>query len=505
METAWLLLVLVIASLLFLARYEARRISSSGDSMWYMRQALIFTGKSPDEARIEAARQVCRDINRSQRERGIGPSCKEYQSDEISPRYIGIFDSRPGYPLFAAPFVAVLGAWTGMVAATMLLAIAAAVLAYLAVWMATGLRLAGVLAAGLLFVLPPGFWMTRLLTESGVLAGYLAVITGVMVTWRGRTKLGLSTVAVALVWLFAVRSASGMAMALTLVGASTVALLVRTPQRRPALATGGVGLLAVVAWQVLSVVLSLPGLNETIQDFATTHFARPDIAHLVSWLIDRNIAFWAEQGAAQVPHPEAVVALVFAVVVLVRRMPSVAALWIFTGLTGVAMLVAHPVATEYDRLMLPLWIPVACALGDAAALAVSWARMPDVASPELGAGPEAVVAASAFCLARCRCGVLYGTLRNKTRYRPPKRLSPGHGFTTTWANPWLSGCRRCHPARHGPGGWPAWPGWPQRWRPATDRGSRRAPPRTRARHRVPWRCRHGRSATRRCRGLGPTS
>ncbi|MFE9656369.1 hypothetical protein [Micromonospora sp. NPDC006431] len=264
-----------------------------------------------------------------------------------------------------------LGAWTGMVAATMMLAIAGAVLAHLAVWMATGRRLAGVLAGGLLFVLPSGFWMTRLLTESGMVAGYLAVITGVMVAWRGRTKFGLSTVAVALVWLFAVRSASGMAMALTLVGASTVALLVRTPQRRPALATGGVGLLAVVGWQVLSVLLSLPGLNETIQDLATTHFARPDMAHPVSWLIDRNIAFWPEQGADQVPHPEAVVALVFAVVVLVRRMRSVAALWIFTGLTGVVMLVAHPVATEYDRLMLPLWIPVACALGDAAALAVS--------------------------------------------------------------------------------------------------------------------------------------
>ena len=386
-EAAWILLVVVIASLLFLARYEdPRRISSSGDSMWYMRQALIFAGKSPDEARIAAARQVCRDINRSQRDQGARPSCTEYRSTGISPRYVAIFDSRPGYPLFAAPFVAVLGPWTGMVAATMLLAVAAAVLAYLAVWLATGLRLAGVFAGGLLFVLPPGFWMTRLLTESGVVAGYLAVILGGMLAWRGRTRLGLSIVTVALVWLFAVRSASGMAIALTLVGASAVALLTRLPQRRGALMTGGVGLLAVALWQVVSSVLRLPGLNDTIQDFATVHFTRPDISGPIGWLIEKNIAYWPEQLADEIPYPEAAIALLFAVVVLVRVMRSAATLWIFTGLTGVAMLVAHPVASEYDRLMLPLWIPVTCALGYAAALAVSRARTPDVAEPE-PAGP----------------------------------------------------------------------------------------------------------------------
>jgi hypothetical protein len=43
-ETASLLLVVVIAALLFLARYDDPRRLAPGDSFWYMRQALIFTG-----------------------------------------------------------------------------------------------------------------------------------------------------------------------------------------------------------------------------------------------------------------------------------------------------------------------------------------------------------------------------------------------------------------------------------------------------------------------------
>jgi hypothetical protein len=243
--------------------------------------------------------------------------------------------------------------------------------------MATGLRLAGILATGALFLLPTGFWMSRMLVEAGMVAGYFAVLLGAMLLWRGRLS-GLPVVLVAVVWLFAVRSASGMAVALTLLAASAIALLIRIPDRRGPFITGGVAVGAIAVWGVISTMLGLPGLNETIQDFATVHFTRPDTPDPIGWLVDRNLKYWPKQIAEVVASPGSIIAMVFAAVVLIRRMRPVAWLWIIIGTTGVMMMVAHPTGSQYDRLMLTLWIPVSCVLGYAAALAV---RRPASAVP----------------------------------------------------------------------------------------------------------------------------
>jgi hypothetical protein len=129
--------------------------------------------------------------------------------------------------------------------------------------------------------------------------------------------------------------------------------------------------LAVAAWQAVSKVLRLPGLNETIQDYATGHFKlRADVADPIGWLVERNLNFWPEQLAAEAARPAAIAALGFAVAVLLLRIRVTAVPWICTGLTGVMMVVAHPMVTQYDRLMVPLWLPVACVFGYAAALAI---------------------------------------------------------------------------------------------------------------------------------------
>lgn len=393
-ETAWLLLVVVVATMLFLARYEDPRRIASGDSFWYMRQTLIFTGVDPEAARLQAAEQMCRDINRSLRAMKTKPTCQHYVSTGFAPRYVDIFDSRPGYPLVAAPFVSVLGLWTGMMAATLMLALLAAALAYLAVWLASGLRLVGVLASALIFVLPSGFAMSRMLTESGVFAGYLAVLLGATLMLRGRRLglgLGLPIVVVALVWLFLARSASGMAMALTLLAAGAVAAVTRR-HRWPGVTIAGLGVLAIVAWQIVSGVLRLPGLNETIQDFATHHFERgPDVADPIGWLIDKNLDFWPGQLVLEAARPTTAAAFAFAVVMFVRHLPAVAALWLVTGLTGVMMLVAHPADSEYHRMMAPIWLPVACAFGYAVVLALGRrgpAAGPDTESPAPPAIPK---------------------------------------------------------------------------------------------------------------------
>jgi hypothetical protein len=369
-EVTAILLTVAVAALLCLCRYQdPRRITSSGDSYWYMRQAQIFAGVDAPHASAEAATLLCRDVNRSTRALGGRPYCTLYVTEGISPRYAAIFASRPGYPLFAAAFVAVLGAWWGMVTATMVLALLSAALTYLAVRMATGSRPAGVVAGGCLLLLPSGFWMTRVLAESAVVAGYLGVLIGAMLLWRGR-RAGLPIVVVALAWLFAVRSASGTAAALALLGAAAVAVVTGFPARRGPLMTGGLAAAALAAWSAVAATLDLPGLNETIQDYATGHFKKPDIPHPIGWLLRKDVEFWHAQARTVLVSPWSVAAAVFAAVVLVRRLRHLAVLWVSVGLTGVLTVLAHPLRSEYDRLMLPMWIPVAAAFGVAAALAV---------------------------------------------------------------------------------------------------------------------------------------
>jgi hypothetical protein len=375
-EAAWLLLVVAIAAGLFTARfYDPRRVAASGDSYWYMIEAEKYAGVDAATAANRAAAQICRDANRSALQSHVKKGCTSYDVSWVPQKYRRIFETRPGYPLFAAPFVRVFGLWRGMAAATMALALIAAALAYLAVWLATGLRTAGVVASVLFFLLPSGFWMTRMLAEGGVAVGYFAVLIGAMLVWRGRWP-GLIVIVAAMGWLFAVRSASGMAAAVALTGAALLALLTRFQNRRALAATGGLGVLVIAVWQVVTTVFHLPGLGDSIQDFATFHWTRPLVPDPAGWLIDKNLEYWPVQGRALLVSPWPVVLFVFAGVVLALRMRQPAWLWVVMGLTGVMMMLAHPADGEWDRMMLPLWMPVSCALGYAAARALTRSPTP---------------------------------------------------------------------------------------------------------------------------------
>jgi hypothetical protein len=361
---AWMLLAVVIAGGVLAHWYaDPRRIASSGDSYFYMRQALMFTGVSKPEATRIASDLTCQDINRSIRASHIKGHCDVYVVTGISPRYERIFATRPGYPLFAAPFVAVLGAWSGMVAATVVLALIAVVLAFLAVYLATGYRLGGFVAALTLVALPSGFWMTRLLTEAGLMGGYLAVILGTLLTWRGRHRLGLAVIGLSLVWLFAVKSAGGAAAALVVAGASVLALIGPRGRRRGPLLSGALAVVLLIAWTVFSALTRQPGLYETIQDYATTHFRRPDIADPYQWWWRQNQAYWPYQWQKLLQAPATMIGFFAAAAVLIVALRREAALFVLIGLTGVAMQLAHPYASQWDRMNMAMWVPVAAAAG----------------------------------------------------------------------------------------------------------------------------------------------
>ncbi|MDG4788475.1 hypothetical protein O7626_21480 [Micromonospora sp. WMMD1102] len=374
-ELAWVLLVIAIAGALSMARYEdPRRIASSGDSYWYMRQAQVFAGTDLATASARSSFQVCRDINRSAKERRMPRACRNgYPQQGVSPRYIAIFDSRPGYPLFAAPFVKILGVWQGMAVATLIIAVGVGLLTYLAVWLAFGMRLVSVIAAALIYALPTGFWITRMLADGAMLAGCLAVLIGAMLLWRNRYS-GVPIALAGFAWTFATKSANGVAMALVLVTASALALLTRFPNRRGALLAGGLGLATLAGWFAVSAALKLPSLNEAIQDYVTTHFIRPDTPEPYTWLWERNLLWWPTRFEHWYVNPLPQIAVIAATLIFVTRTRHLTFLWLGTGLSGLALLAAKPVDSEYERLMLPVWFLVAAAIGYAvvAALPARW-------------------------------------------------------------------------------------------------------------------------------------
>ena len=236
LEPVLFALVLGIAAALCYARLsDPRRIASSGDSYYYMRQAQMFAGATEGQATVEASWLMCLDRNRSARRLGQEPACEYYDQSEIPARYVEIFTTRPGYPLLASLFIPRYGTWNGMVMATVLLAMLAALLSYLAVRVATGSRFAGLVASALLLLFPCGFWMTRMLAEGAAAVGYLGVLLGATLIWRARPFSGVTIATLALGWLFTARSANGLAVTLALLSAVVLMLITRFPHWKRAL------------------------------------------------------------------------------------------------------------------------------------------------------------------------------------------------------------------------------------------------------------------------------
>jgi hypothetical protein len=296
---------------------------------------------------------------------------------------VAIFDSRPGFPLVAAPFVMVFGAWRGAAVATALTAVLGGVLAYSAVRLASGRPLAGVFAAALLFVLPSGFWLTRLLADGMVMTGYLGVLLGITLMWVNRPWSGLSFLAAALLWTFGAKPANGTVLAAALAGIGVVGLLIPRFRRQSA-AVAGLGVLGLAFWTIAAIALGLPGLNETLQDLATAHYARPDVPDPVSFMVrqDAAVAMRLASDAVHSPWPLALVVLGSVVLIVHWRMLGL--VWVAAGLSGLVVVLVHPMISQVDRLVTPLWVPVAGGLGLASALAVDRGRS------RRGSQPDAV-------------------------------------------------------------------------------------------------------------------
>jgi 4-amino-4-deoxy-L-arabinose transferase-like glycosyltransferase len=293
------------------------------------------------------------------------------------PRYDRIFTTRPGYPLFIAPFVALFGE-RGMAMATAVLGVGAGVLMALGVRLLGGSLVQSLFATTMLFLLPTGYWLTRLLAESGAIAGTLAALCGGVLVLRNdgsrlaRTASGGLTL-VALLALTLVKPASGvllaagMAAAAVLIGAHD--LIRRRRIGLPVRLLGAIAVTVLVLWQVMSAIFDIPGAEETLQDKFTASFTLPDVPDPWSRLLDMNRAFWPLQidgwlngGAPFAASPFLAFLVAGTAALCWAASGRLALLWLAAGGTGVLSVVAHPVASEVDRLLVFIWLPVAAGL-----------------------------------------------------------------------------------------------------------------------------------------------
>ena len=346
--------LVVTASIGWGLRWLTAEGHASGDTFWYTRQALEYVGNSEAQATSEAAGYLVR-LGHTR-----DPKPWVDLANSIDHRYPAIFESRPMYPLVAALLIPVAGL-DAMVVSAALGALIFAVALGLVTHAVTGSARASVLAVALAYALPSGQWLAFLYADGWMFA-FWTISLGCATAFLRQAGTGwLLALGIALVGLFASKSANGLVLVVAILAVAAIALVGRHPEqgRLWKLATLGAGLAA--GQLVLFAVLGAPGINETLQDYFTKHFSVPDVENPVRLLARRLLTLTPSLlRSVLAPLPLAVTAI-GAIPLLTMRMPW-AALWLAAGIaTGLTVLV-HPVLSEIPRLLAPVWITVALGL-----------------------------------------------------------------------------------------------------------------------------------------------
>ncbi|MGE5286265.1 MAG: phospholipid carrier-dependent glycosyltransferase [Micromonosporaceae bacterium] len=384
--------VMLLATGLFWLRWSQPTRQALPDTFWYTRQAVLFTGGTAAAAAEAGSNVVCRARNEQAAAVGRPPACRHYPKGWPDRRYLRIFTTRPGFPLLAAPLVALFGPWTGMALATLAGCLLVALLIYAALRQLGGSTAPALAGVVLIFALPSGYWMTKMMPDGAALASCLATGIGVLRLWRKRWWSGLAIATAGLGCAFLVKPADGFILAVVLLAASMLAAAWRLwfpddaatmndgddhaptasngkppqPAGTPTvffwLAVGlslALGLAGTLGWLVVSRAAHLPSFTYTIQDVASRHFRGRATRYPMTWLLIHDRTFWRNWLSAQVARPWAPILAAAGITGLVWRCRAAATPWLAVGLTGLLIIAAHPLNSQADRLILPIWLPVA--------------------------------------------------------------------------------------------------------------------------------------------------
>ncbi|MEU8466924.1 hypothetical protein AB0F30_03160 [Streptomyces sp. NPDC029006] len=383
------LLAAVVFLVLHVFAYPATRFSN--DSYRYAREAYRFLGDSPRQARQKAVAAYCADtarlVHRNRlldqrkfrgpgREAAYRHTCGTKYRDGLTPtsaKYERIFRTRPGYPLMAAPFVALLGAKAGLTAVALAFTTAAGWLVYLLLRALRSPPPAAVLGQVLYYVTPLARWGGRPLSEGPVIAMMTALLLAAVWLLRGRVTRGAVLFAGAFALGSAVKYSSFLIVGPFLAAAAcTVLVLVRRARHRGTWVLAGLSTAGTVALLFVSRAFGLPGMTDSLQDMFTLHWTYPEVAGPWRSLLRLNVSYWWQWLQQEALAPLLLTLVAAGAWGLWKRSVPVALCVLATGLTGFATMAAHPLAVEQDRLYVQVWlIPV---IGLPLALERLWRR-----------------------------------------------------------------------------------------------------------------------------------
>lgn len=359
--------VVGVAAVLWLLVYAGPAGNISADTLQYAYQTRLMMGDDSAKAYTTAVNWYCArpdaatssgHVSRADCLREMAaPGAAPYRT----PRFQAIFHSRPGWPLLAAPLVAVF-AMNGLVVLAFLGGLAAGAACYWAVRELGGGHRAGLASMVGLYLLPSGYWLTNVLPEGLILALSATAAIGAIRLVNGRPW-GATLFAAALAMTFATKSANAVAITV-FVSVAAAGLFLFSPGRtRKRLAVlVAIAAAVTVAWLAFSRLMHYAGVHETLEDLATWHFTRP--AHGDPWqlLWDRDVTFGLPFLRQIVTDPWWLILLGLATWKLARRSVSAASIWLAVGASAVMICLAHPIVSNWPRLLIPIWLPVAIGL-----------------------------------------------------------------------------------------------------------------------------------------------
>ncbi|WP_042378997.1 hypothetical protein [Streptacidiphilus melanogenes] len=289
------------------------------------------------------------------------------------PRYLRIFATRPGYPLLAAPAVMLLGGPTALRVTSVLLTGVAGTLVFATLRVVLPLARRRVAAIGQLLccLCPTGTYGVRPLSEGAALLCLTAGLLAVALCCDGRRPrlwAGGALLVAAYLALGLVRYAELAPLALvTALGSAVLAALRRGRSRAGrgsgaqvggTVVVGAASLAALAGLVVADAVLHLPSLELSLDDLFSAHFTQPLASDPHARLVVLNLRMWWQWAQSTATAPVLPVALGLAALGLRRAPTPVAAYAVGCAVTGIASVVAHPLAYEADRLMSPIWLSV---------------------------------------------------------------------------------------------------------------------------------------------------
>jgi 4-amino-4-deoxy-L-arabinose transferase-like glycosyltransferase len=323
------------------------------DSGWYAQLAYQLLGEAPHTAHLLAEQVWCA--------KNQPPSCMADYAAHFAPtddpRYVAIFNTRPGYPLMIAGLFSVIG---HMRFTLWIIPVICTALAGLGVyWLLRLLGLVPALAAAgqvLLYVLPTGTWGVHALTEGPITAGAVAVVLGGVLLASGRFGWGTVLLVVGLGSITVIKYSTGLPLAGLVVLAVIICWWHREADRRGLAVLGGIALLTVPIVLYVSSRFALPGFSDTAQDLFTNHFAKPDVSNVMQAMLGANGSYWSQFLTIDSNNLFLLSGLVVGLVSLFRHQRVAATLVLATVLAGFVLASAHPDALAGDRLYLLAWL-----------------------------------------------------------------------------------------------------------------------------------------------------